>query len=120
MPNELKVYLDHLISRESFRYVRPVEKINSTVPSPARKLTLKNLQDRSRSKLLRKPDFQRATWAWSPEDCVLLLDSIVNDQVVPSIIMWSSPSNGLDYILDGGHRVSVALAWLSDDWGDGP
>lgn len=120
MPGELKVYLDHLINRESFRYVRPTEKMRAVISSPTTKLTLKNLQDRSRAKLLRKPDFQRATWAWDAEDCVLLLDSIVNDQVIPSIIMWSSPSNGLDYILDGGHRVSVALAWLHDDWGDSP
>jgi len=32
--------------------------------------------------------------------------------------MWSSPENGLDYVLDGGHRISVVLAWLNDDWGD--
>src|SRR5947209_8219801 len=32
--------------------------------------------------------------------------------------MWSSPENELDYVLDGGHRISVVLAWLNDDWGD--
>lgn len=120
MSGELRVYLDHLITRESFRYVRPTEEMRAIVSAPARYLTLKNLQDQSRAKFLRKPDFQRATWAWSPEDCVLLLDSLIQNQVVPSVIMWSSPSNGLDYILDGGHRVSVALAWLHNDWGDGP
>jgi hypothetical protein len=31
--------------------------------------------------------------------------------------MWSSPENGHDYVLDGGHRISVVLAWLNDDWG---
>ncbi len=72
----------------------------------------------SRVASLRKPDFQRATWAWTPEDCVSLLESIVNEQVIPSIIMWSSPENGYDYVLDGGHRISVVLAWLNDDWGD--
>lgn len=32
--------------------------------------------------------------------------------------MWTSPDSGFEYILDGGHRVSVVLAWLNDDWGD--
>jgi len=32
--------------------------------------------------------------------------------------MWTSPESDLDYVLDGGHRISVVLAWLRDDWGD--
>lgn len=118
MAETAKVYLDHLVERESFRFTRPVVEIRN--PSKSRKgfLSFKNLLDSSRAKLLRKPDFQRATWAWEPEDCLSLLESIVHNQVIPSIIMWSSPSNGLDYILDGAHRVSVALAWLHDDWGE--
>lgn len=117
MTDELKVYLDHLIPRESLRYQRPRGQM---VPVDSRKepLSISSLQNSNRVKLLRKPDFQRETWAWTPEDCVSLLDSIVNEQVVPSIIMWTSPENGLDYILDGAHRVSVVLAWLLDDWGD--
>ena len=117
MAIESKVYLDHLIPRESLRYQRP----NEQVPFTERQkdgLRLCDLQNPNRMRLLRKPDFQRETWAWTPEDCVALLESIVNNQVIPSVIMWSSPNNGLDYILDGGHRVSVVLAWLLDDWGD--
>src|SRR5438128_48861 len=34
-----------------------------------------------------------------------------------SIIMWLSPGKRW-YVLDGGHRISVVLAWLRDDWGD--
>lgn len=112
------VYLEHLITRESLRFKRSKEKIS---PSGAATLRMSDLFEDHRSSrvsFLRKPDFQRATWAWSPEDCVSLLESIVNDHVIPSIIMWTSPENGLDYVLDGGHRVSVVLAWLNDDWGD--
>ncbi len=69
--------------------------------------------------MLRKPDFQRATNAWSPEECVDLLESVIKEKVVPSVIMWLSP-NGLHYVLDGGHRISVVIAWVADDWGDGP
>lgn len=116
MADELRVYLDHLIPRESLRYRRPAEQV--LVPESHKNLAISALRDSERVKFLRKPDFQRETWAWSPEDCVSLLESLVNDQVIPSIIMWSSPENGYDYILDGGHRVSVLLAWLRDDWGD--
>lgn len=120
MVDELLVYLDHLIRRESLRYQRADEEIydnqaSSNLPS-LRMIDL--LKGSNISRLLRKPDFQRATWAWTPEDCVSLLESIVNEQVIPSIIMWSSPESGLDFILDGGHRVSVVMAWLNDDWGD--
>lgn len=117
MAEELRVYLDHLIPRESLRYRRPQEQVPLTT-RPQEGLRLNDLRSLDRVKYLRKPDFQRETWAWTPEDCVALLESIVNDQVIPSIIMWSSPDSGLDYILDGGHRVSVVLAWLTDDWGD--
>ena len=115
------VYLDHLIKRESLRYKRSEEEMRYEVTPEPQILRVCDLQgDRgtSRVKLLRKPDFQRATWAWTPEDCVSLLDSVVHNQVIPSIIMWTSPESGFEYILDGGHRVSVVLAWLNDDWGD--
>ena len=120
MADESFVYLDHLIRRESLRYQRSDEEIydnqsSSNLPS-LRMIDL--IKGSNISRLLRKPDFQRATWAWTPEDCVSLLESIVNEQVIPSIIMWSSPESGLDFILDGGHRVSVVMAWLNDDWGD--
>lgn len=116
----LKVYLDHLIKRDNLRYSRSKEKISSGVPSNTL-LMMRDLfrDDRSdRLKLLRKPDFQRRTWSWTAEDCVSLLDSIVNEQVVPSIIMWQSPDNEFEYVLDGGHRISVVTAWLNDDWGE--
>ncbi len=121
MAEELKVYLDHLIKRESLRYKRAEQKHDYDIQSQPTSLRMSDLVGdhmSSRVQLLRKPDFQRATWAWSPEDCVLLLESVVKDQVIPSIIMWYSPDSGRDYVLDGGHRISVVMAWLKDDWGD--
>ena len=117
--DELKVYLDHLILRENLRYKRATEISATSKESPELRMSdLFGDHRSSRVKSLRKPDFQRATAAWTPEDCVSLLDSVVNEQVIPSIIMWSSPENGYDYVLDGAHRISVVLAWLNDDWGD--
>ncbi|MFN8475007.1 MAG: HNH endonuclease signature motif containing protein [Anaerolineae bacterium] len=122
MADELRVYLDHLLPRENLRYQRPEDQFHVDIqPTEQPMLRLGDLfseSSSSRVTLLRKPDFQRATWAWTPDDCVSLLESIVNGQVIPSLIMWTSPNNGYDYVLDGGHRISVVLAWLNDDWGD--
>jgi len=116
------VYLDHLIPRENLRYTRPQERIESGVvkqePDMLRLADLYGDHLSSQVKLLRKPDFQRATSAWTPDDCVALLDSVVNEQIVPSIIEWANPVSKYHFILDGAHRVSVILAWLNDDWGD--
>lgn len=121
MADDFRVYLDHLIPRENLQYQRSTENVAaSQAQKPTPELRLNDLRKGQSPvvDLLRKPDFQRATWAWTPEDCFSLLESITSNQVIPSIIMWSSPENDLKYILDGGHRVSVVLAWLNDDWGD--
>ncbi len=116
-----RVYLDHLIGRENLRYQRSQEQMAAAVQNRPDKLRITDLIDEhfgAQREQLRKPDFQRATWAWSPQDCIALIESIVNAQVIPSIIMWKSPTNGLHYVLDGAHRISVVIAWLNDDWGD--
>lgn len=118
MADELKVDLDHLIRRESFRFVQPVEQTGDPQDRQPLELRLNDLRDAFRTRLFRKPDFQRATAAWTPEQCLSLLESITDNQVVPSLIMWASPNNTLLYILDGAHRISVVMAWLLDDWGD--
>jgi len=105
MEEDLRVYLDHLIIRQSLRYKRPEEKTDYVPQQQLPTLRVSDLigdHASSRIGFLRKPDFQRATWAWTPGDCVSLLDSIVNEQVIPSIIMWTSPESDLDYVLDGG------------------
>lgn len=119
MATELKVYLDHLIERENLRYKQPDTRLRATKGTPDSLLRLIDIERQEETaRSLRKPDFQRATTAWSPDDCLSLLDSLINYQVIPSIIMWRSSENGFRYILDGGHRVSVVIAWLMDDWGD--
>lgn len=116
------VYLDHLIPRENLRYSRAQDRAGSggvnQEPDMLRLADLYGERLFSQINLLRKPDFQRATSAWTPDDCVALLDSVVNEQIVPSIIQWASPDSKYNFILDGAHRVSVILAWLNDDWGD--
>lgn len=112
------VYLDHHIRRDNLLYRR--EETPDELPTGNEThLKIDDLTnpDDSIADFLRKPDFQRATWSWSPEECVSLLKSVLNQQVVPSVILWLSPER-LWYVLDGGHRISVVLAWIRDDWGD--
>jgi hypothetical protein len=68
--------------------------------------------------VLRKPDFQRETNHWVPEQVVSLLECFVNGDLIPSVIVWKSPT--FLFVIDGGHRLSVIRAWLEDDYGDGP
>ena len=113
---KLTVYLDHHIARDSLFYKRPTTAGSETRLSGF--LNIKQLYgEDSEDHLLRKPDFQRATWSWTPEDCVDLLNAVMNEQVVPSVIMWYG-EDGTRFVLDGGHRISVLLAWIKDDWGD--
>ncbi len=67
---------------------------------------------------LRKPDFQRETNHWVPEQVASLLDCFVNGDLIPSVILWQSPS--YVFVIDGGHRLSALRAWVEDDYGDGP
>lgn len=69
-------------------------------------------------KLLRKPDFQRETNHWTPEQIVTFIASFVDNEVIPSLILWKSPT--YIFVIDGGHRLSALRAWVLDDYGDGP
>ena len=114
---KLTVYLDHHIKRDSLFYKRPTV-AGGELPATRDFLNIKQLYgDNAEDYLLRKPDFQRATWSWSPEECVELLEAVLSEQVVPSVIMWLG-ADGTKFVLDGGHRISVLLAWIKDDWGD--
>ena len=68
-------------------------------------------------KLLRKPDFQRETNHWSPDQLATFIASFVDGEVIPSIILWRSPT--YIFIIDGGHRLSALRAWMTDDYGEG-
>src|SRR5690606_27208492 len=67
---------------------------------------------------LRKPDFQRETNHWSPQQVISLLECFTNGDLIPSVILWQSPT--YLFVIDGGHRLSVLRAWIEDDYGDGP
>ena len=109
------VNLDAMILRDDFAIVdgdtSHYEKVNTI-----------SLRDFTQGGLigpsLRKPDFQRETNHWTPEQIASLLECFVNGDLIPSVILWQSPTNV--FVIDGGHRLSVLKAWILDDYGDGP
>lgn len=109
------VNLDAMIKREDFatQEVDPTSYENVTTIS-LRDFTPGGLIGPS----LRKPDFQRETNHWSPEQVVSLLECFVNGDLIPSVILWQSPT--YLFVIDGGHRLSVLRAWVENDYGDGP
>jgi hypothetical protein len=77
-----------------------------------------NLEDTSSvRKLLRKPDFQRETNHWSPDQLATFIESFLDNQLIPALILWKSPTH--IFVIDGGHRLSALRAWMTDDYGDG-
>lgn len=109
------VNLDALIKREDFA-------ASDAESSSFENVSTISLRDFTSGGLigpsLRKPDFQRETNHWAPEQVVSLLECFVNGDLIPSVILWQSPT--YLFVIDGGHRLSVLKAWIDDDYGDGP
>ena len=111
------VNLDALVPREDFAVEAP-EAVSADV---FEKLGLDRLLAGSGSSLishLRKPDFQRETNHWTPSQVCTLLQSFVDNDLIPAIILWNSKTH--IFVIDGCHRISVLRAWIEDDYGDGP
>ncbi|WP_404710066.1 HNH endonuclease family protein [Sphingomonas sp. MMS24-J13] len=67
--------------------------------------------------LMRKPDFQRETNHWTPAQVTTFIASFLDNELIPSLILWKSSS--YIFVIDGGHRLSALRAWIEDDYGDG-
>lgn len=109
-----RVTLDAMIRREDFAIEgeeKPVA-VNLFSDFPIRHLE----KDAPILKLLRKPDFQRETNQWSPEQLATFIASFLDQEVIPSLILWKSTS--FVFVIDGGHRLSALRAWMEDDYGD--
>src|SRR4051794_11511525 len=50
--------------------------------------------------MLRKPGFQRETNHWTPVQVVSLIQCFVEGDLIPSVILWSSPTSV--FVIDGG------------------
>jgi len=81
-------------------------------------LTLTSLEPGTLTyKLLRKPDFQRETASWSPEQVADLIKTYLKKDLVPAIVLWEAGPQV--FVIDGAHRLSALIAWVHDDYGDG-
>lgn len=109
----MNVNIDALIQREDFE----VENTNSF------SLNLQVLQIRDLEetafvyKTLRKPDFQRETNEWTDDKVCEFIESFLEGDLIPSIILWNA--GGVNFVIDGAHRLSALISWVFDDYGDG-
>jgi hypothetical protein len=109
------VNLDALIPREDFL----TEEGPSLGESDKKSATTTDLiKGESFYSSLRKPDFQRETAVWTPGHIVALVKAFVEGDLIPSVICWQSPAR-LSFVIDGAHRLSAIIAWISDDYGAG-
>ncbi|HEX4321887.1 MAG TPA: DUF262 domain-containing protein [Acidobacteriaceae bacterium] len=107
-----RVDLDAMIPREDFAIEQQPNDLDLMGDFPIRHLE----QDAPVRKLLRKPDFQRETNHWNPEQVATLIESFVDSEVIPSLILWKAPQ--YIFVIDGGHRLSALRAWMENDYGD--
>src|SRR5690348_10759070 len=108
------VNLDALIQREDF------ESGPQAVGEQSDQLSFNLTQlkkDQMFFKTLRKPDFQRDTTNWSPEMIVEFVQSFLDGELIPSLILWHSSQTNKLFIIDGAHRISALIGWVNDDYG---
>ncbi len=109
-----KVNLDALIPREDFEILKDNEQ---SVPS-RQTIAISDLElGKPFLAILRKPDFQRETNEWTPEKVYELIASFLNDDLIPSIILWNSGTR--NFVIDGAHRLSALISWALNDYGNG-
>ncbi|CCH53084.1 hypothetical protein BN8_02148 [Fibrisoma limi BUZ 3] len=110
---KLLVNLDAMITRADFAQIKDEDNSFETFD----KISIHHFTSEGLvGKILRKPDFQRETNHWTPEQVVSLLECFVSGDLIPSVILWKSST--FLYVIDGGHRLSVLKAWVEDDYGD--
>lgn len=118
MANQL--VLDAMIRRADFWQKNNIQSEDKSASAkPAASITFENLRSDSNFVLaLRKPDFQRETNQWTVNQAVSFIQSFIDGELVPSVILWQS-DEGFIFAIDGAHRLSALRAWIEDDYGDG-
>ncbi len=108
-----QVNLDALIPREDLE----ISEVTN-LPNQSRDINISVLQKGQLwIESLRKPQFQRSTWEWSPEKVYSLIKSFTDGDLIPAIILWKGEGN--IFVIDGAHRLSALMAWVNDDYGYG-
>ncbi|RUT10173.1 hypothetical protein DSM106972_006680 [Dulcicalothrix desertica PCC 7102] len=111
-----KVSLDALIAREAFD-IQEQQSHNA-----GRNILMISVRDLEQNSFfypyLRKPDFQRETNEWDTERVCGFIESFLDADLIPAVILWRSTSSYY-FVIDGSHRLSSLIAWINDDYGDG-
>ena len=108
-----QINLDALIPREDFE-VRE----DGGHSAPTSTLQIRNLEAADFFySVVRKPDFQRETSDWSPPKICGLIQSFLDGDLIPALILWQAGNH--IFVIDGAHRLSALIAWVHDDYGDG-
>ncbi|HEY9605299.1 MAG TPA: DUF262 domain-containing protein [Allocoleopsis sp.] len=111
-----KVSLDALIPREAFEVQ---DQKGQNIGRNIRDLSIRDLETNSFFfTYVRKPDFQRETNEWDTQKICDFLESFLDGDLIPAVILWSSASS-YTFVIDGSHRLSALAAWINDDYGDG-
>lgn len=112
-----KVNLDALIPREDFE----IDEKESNAPGRQKDSFVANDLQRGEFFLsyLRKPDFQRETSEWDAQKICNIIESFLNSDLIPAVILWRNKGT-LTFVIDGAHRISALAAWVNNDYGDGP
>ncbi|TDP01548.1 DUF262 domain-containing protein [Flavobacterium sp. 245] len=108
-----KVNLDAIIPREDFEVIG-----NQNSTNLFNSISISNFTGGFFYPFLRKPDFQRETNEWDAKKIVEFIESYINGELIPAIILWRNNS-GLYFVIDGAHRLSALISWIKDDYGDG-
>lgn len=111
-----QVNLDALIPREDFEVLK--QDSQDSLSLPTQTLQIRNLEPGDFFYgVVRKPDFQRETSDWPPDKIVGFVQSFLEGDLIPALILWQAGSQ--IFVIDGAHRLSALIAWVHDDYGDG-
>ncbi|AFZ26512.1 Protein of unknown function DUF262 [Cylindrospermum stagnale PCC 7417] len=111
-----KVSMDALIPREAFEVNNQLNQNTGTYTTTLRITDLEKKEFFFAD--LRKPDFQRETNDWDEKRICEFIESFLEVDLIPAVILWKGTSS-YTFIIDGSHRLSALVAWINDDYGDG-
>ncbi|HEY1790616.1 MAG TPA: DUF262 domain-containing protein [Verrucomicrobiae bacterium] len=119
MPNPKVVNLDALIKRADLNVSPKSQQSQDNRPNQGGLYLEMLKQGHTFFSALKKPDFQRETCSWGPEQIINMIANHLDNELIPSVILWRNELNEI-FVIDGAHRMSALIAWVNDDYGNGP
>lgn len=95
--------LDAFLPREDF-FAEPVD---GTSQPEFPTISIADLKD-AFSSMMRKPDFQRTTAAWDPKRIMEFIKSFAENDLIPGVIFWNSPTTKNILVVDSRGQSLLA------------